>query len=107
MAKYSFIARDVNGIKQTGFEDANSVDELIARLQSRNFIIISISEEGSFTGQEKGTLDRKSKRRLKRYRVTSGDLTIFCRQLATLLGAGVTILKSLDIISNKWPAETI
>jgi type IV pilus assembly protein PilC len=101
MAKYSYIARDVNGIKQTGFEDANSVDELIARLQSRNFIIISISEEGSFTGQEKGTLDRKSKRRLKRYRVTSGDLTIFCRQLATLLGAGVTILKSLDIISKQ------
>ncbi|MFA5287711.1 MAG: type II secretion system F family protein, partial [Candidatus Omnitrophota bacterium] len=34
-------------------------------------------------------------------RITSGDLTLFCRQLATLLGAGVTILRSMNIIAQQ------
>jgi type IV pilus assembly protein PilC len=33
--------------------------------------------------------------------VAGDDLVLFCRQLATLLGAGVTILKSLEIISQQ------
>ena len=45
----------------------------------------------------------KTKKRIrhKHYRISADDLVLFCRQLATLLGAGVTILKSLDIIKQQ------
>ena len=49
----------------------------------------------------------KGKFSLKHNRITSADLTLFCRQLATLLGAGVTILKSLDIISQQVSSKRL
>lgn len=40
----------------------------------------------------------REKTRRRHAKITTADLVIFCRQLATLLGAGVTILKCLDIM---------
>ena len=43
----------------------------------------------------------------KHSRITSGDLTLFCRQLATLLGAGVTILRSMNIIAQQVASKRL
>lgn len=91
------------GKKVRGFEEANGADELITRLQGRNLVVVSVLPEvKEGPGQ---VLDKASEKairlRLRHYRVTSDDLVNFCRQLATLLGAGVTILKSLEIISQQ------
>src|SRR3989338_869104 len=102
MAKFAYIARDRAGNKISNSEEASSQDELISRLQAKDLIVINIlpeSKEGPAVVKPEAIV--KKKVRFRRYRVTTGDLTLFCRQLATLLGAGVTILKSLDIISNQ------
>lgn len=101
MLKFFYIARDKTGNKITGSEDATNQEEVISRLQARDLTVISI-----LTGikEEKGLkaeLAAKAGFKPKHFRITSDDLVLFCRQLATLLGAGVTILKSLDIISKQ------
>ena len=99
MPTFHFIARDHKGTKVTGSEEASSQEEVISRLQSRNLLVISVLSTERIGG--KGGSQGRARIRAKHFRITSEDLVLFCRQLATLLGAGVTILKSLDIISQQ------
>ena len=103
MPKFFYIARDKTGNKVTGVEEAANQDDTITRLQAKNLIVISVIPEAGEGGRVSITPDRVMKQRvtLKHNRITGTELTLFCRQLATLLGAGVTILKSLDIITQQ------
>jgi type IV pilus assembly protein PilC len=101
MSKFTYIARDSKGTKVTGSEEVSSRDELISRLQLKNLVVINIIPE---LKEEAVTVTYQAsdrQRKYRRYGVSGDDLVIFSRQLATLLGAGVTISKSLDIISKQ------
>lgn len=106
MAKFFYIARSKSGKKETGVEDALSQEEAIIRLQAKDLIVINI-----FTEHAEKPLPSeivvKAKFKPKHYRIASDDLVLFCRQLATLLGAGVTILKSLEIISQQVSSKKL
>jgi type IV pilus assembly protein PilC len=106
MDRFFYIVRDAEGKKISGFEEASSQEEAVNRLQARNFIVVSIVAEykDGVTGLGSEVL-AKARLRFRRNRVTTDDLTLFCRQLATLLAAGVSILKSLDIISMQVPSR--
>jgi type IV pilus assembly protein PilC len=102
MTRFYYTARSKSGEKITNSEEANNEDELLIRLQAKDLIVSSIEPEKTETiPQKKGETVKKSDFKAKHNRITSDDLVLFCRQLATLLGAGVTILKSLDIISKQ------
>jgi type II secretory pathway component PulF len=98
--RYFYIARDQAGAKTSGAEDVSSQEELVSRLQQKGLTVLSVTPEQRAQGFN-GAVAAKSRFKPKYYRITSDDLTLFCRQLSTLLGAGVTILKSLDIISQQ------
>jgi type IV pilus assembly protein PilC len=100
MPKFFYIARNKSGDKQTGVEDAATQEEAIIRLQARDLFVVSIFPEEIDRGISPEVI-LKTKFKPKHYRIVRDDLVLFCRQLATLLGAGVTILKSLDIISQQ------
>ncbi len=100
MPKFYYIARNKLGGKISGVEDVNSQDELVNRLQSRDLVIVDIiPEQHEDAAKFKGGLNIKFKP--KHSHVSKDDMVLFSRQLATLLSAGVTILKSLDIISKQ------
>jgi len=101
MPKFAYIARDSKGTKVTGIEEASSADELISRLQLRNLVVVNIIPELKKEAPAATLQASGRQRRYRRYGVTGDDLVIFSRQLSTLLAAGVTILKSLDIISRQ------
>jgi type II secretory pathway component PulF len=101
MPKLFYIVRDKNGKKITGFEEAPSQDELITRLQARDLLVINIFSESKKGEKESYFRKTDKKARPRHYRVTNEDLALFCRQLATLLGAGVTVLRSLETISQQ------
>ena len=101
MPRFFYVARDNTNRKITGSEEAASSDELIDRLQSRQLLVVNLVLESS-KGRTTSKQEISGRHiQLRRYRVTQGDLVLFCRQLATLLEAGVTILRSLDIISKQ------
>lgn len=108
MPKYYYIARNKSGNKLSGSEEAATQDEVISHLQSQDLVVINIAPEASkeaLASSEAGS--GKKKFTPKHSRITEGDLTLFCRQLATLLGAGVTILKSLNIISMQVSSRSL
>ncbi|MFH1678313.1 MAG: type II secretion system F family protein [Candidatus Omnitrophota bacterium] len=102
MPKFYYTAKNRTGEKITGVQECASHDELISRLQSKNLVIIDIKD-----GSSKSQVEYKVKKpkpmliRRQHNRITTNDLCLFCRQLATLLGAGVTILEALVIISKQ------
>ncbi|MDD5165920.1 MAG: type II secretion system F family protein [Candidatus Omnitrophica bacterium] len=102
MPKFFYIVRDAKGNKNMGFEEATSPEELTARLQSKGLVIVNILSD-----VKEGDKGLKSENlgggtfKPRHYRISGDDLVLFCRHLATLLGAGVTILKSLDVISKQ------
>ncbi|MFA5118064.1 MAG: type II secretion system F family protein [Candidatus Omnitrophota bacterium] len=98
MPKYIYTCRDRSGKKVEGAEEAGSHDELVSRLQSKEWIVINIALESKLAVAQKKELAGARK---KHYSFSSEDLVLFCRQIATLLGAGVTILRSLEIISQQ------
>jgi len=100
MSRFVYVVRNKLGNKETGTEDAASSEELISRLQARDLTVINISPESKEKKVSKG-LGAKGTLKRGHYRVKSEDLVLFCRQIATLLSAGVTILKSLDIIARQ------
>lgn len=101
MPRFIYVARDKAGKKVTGTEESPNKEELLTRLQAKDYIIINLELEGTGgkADRQEGPLRSSFKR--KHYGIHGNDLVLFCRQLATLLGAGVTILKSLDIISQQ------
>jgi len=107
MPRFFYIARDKTGKKVTSFDDAVNQEELIRRLQAKDLLVVSVSLKTEETSDlsEKGVRRHKSKHR--HYRITNQDLVIFCRQLATLLAAGVTILKSLEVISEQVASQKL
>jgi type IV pilus assembly protein PilC len=106
MARFFYISRDAEGKKISGFEEAGSQEEAVNRLQARNLIVVNIVAEykEGMAGLGSEVL-AKARLHFRHYRVTTDDVTLFCRQLATLLAAGVSILKSLDIISMQVPSR--
>ena len=110
MPKFFYIARDAAGNKVSNTEEAVNQDELITRLQAKNLIVISATstEEPSVAVNKLITnAGPNVKFRVKHYGISSEDMMLFCRQLATLLGAGVTIFKSLDIISKQIASKKL
>jgi type IV pilus assembly protein PilC len=102
MPYFTYIARSKDGKKVSGSQDATNKDELTTRLQAQDLLIINIQQE-STKKKPSGTSESKIESRFKHRhaRITSHDMVLFCRQLATLLGAGVTILQSLKVISRQ------
>ena len=102
MQKFFYIARDKTGKKIANTEEASTEDDLINTLQARDLLVISVipASLGPLHGSVEA-ISVKIKFKPKHYGIRGDDLVLFCRQLATLLGAGVTILKSLDIISQQ------
>lgn len=103
MAKFYYICRDKNGNKKAGVEEALSQDEAINKLQAAGLIVVSVIQENINPAVEGPGAGKtfKAKFKAKHGKITREDITLFCRQLSTLLGAGVTISMSLDIISKQ------
>lgn len=102
MPNFFYTARDRAGKKISAYEEAASLDDLASKLQAKNLIIISISSPSKeFNKSSAKTEIPASAKKGKHWGIRQSDLVLYCRQLSTLLGAGVTILKALEIIQRQ------
>jgi len=109
MASFLYVARDKMGQKVTGALDASNEEELVVRLQAMELTVVNVfpaSKEGLDTLGPKDKIRTSFKNR-RHSRINNNDLVLFCRQLTTLLSAGVTILKSLDTISKQVSSQKL
>lgn len=90
MAKFKYRAMKADGSKISGDFDGNSRDEVMDMITSNGYYPLMIEEVPESTKIE---LSFKKK-------ATTKDISILCRQLYTMIDAGVSINNSLNILAN-------
>lgn len=108
MPKFYYVARSRSGAKETGAEEALNQEEVVTKIQSKGLVVVNIIPENvEVSGTPRINNLVKVKFKPKHGRVTGEDLMLFCRQLSTLIGAGVTILMSLNIIAKQVSSKKL
>jgi len=97
MPTFTYIARDQQGLAHTGQIDGASDDEVVVLLQHRGLLVTSLSKK-DLAQPSAAVLVRHGGRRMHRG-VTIDDQVLLCQELATLIGAGVPLLRSLEVVS--------
>jgi type IV pilus assembly protein PilC len=108
MADVTYAARDRQGGVQTGHLEAIDEDQLVAMLQHRGLLVSSISRRDLSASPARPLSGRRPpKARRMHQRVTVDDQVLLCQQLATLVDAGVPLLKSLHVVSSQVESQKL
>ncbi|MFH1772458.1 MAG: type II secretion system F family protein [Candidatus Omnitrophota bacterium] len=99
MAKFRYTAKTADARTVKEVESASNKEELISRLRSRGLFIVSLKliKEGKSTSKSGSPSSGRS--RGKRMSLRLNDLVFLARNLSTTLYGGVTLLRSLEILS--------
>lgn len=92
MAMYHYRARDRFGALATGTIEAGGRDAVAAQLDGLGYIPVAIEE------RQPGVVALENITFQSFQRVTPQDLVVFSRQLATLMGAGLSFMAAFDTI---------
>lgn len=106
MPTFTYTARDQEGLVQNGHLDASTEDEVIAVLQHRGLLVTAITQKGAAAVD--GRPGRVSQPGIRTHkRVTVQDQVLLCQQLATLVDAGLPLLKSLEVVSSQTESHVL
>jgi len=97
---YKYRAVDVNGYKVTGELTAKSSQEVIDLLHERDCRPINIEEKVK-TAKELGQIE------ISPIKVKTKELTVFCRQLSTMLRAGLALDKAMRLLIGQTSHKTL
>jgi type IV pilus assembly protein PilC len=119
MAKFDYVALDSRGQETRGSIDAGSPGEASAALRKNGLFATSVTASGKSSGAAPAAAAKggaapktgsKKKGGLKLFAKTSVDsklLMIFTRQLATLIDAGLPLLKGLEVLGKQEKDEVL
>src|SRR5690349_3833040 len=111
--RYEYIALDARGQESRGIIEASNQNDAVGQLRQAGYFPTNVVEEG------KGALPKQSKQQKKamaaatapkgkggpglfsRKTISSKVLMIFTRQLATLIDAGLPLLRGLDVLAKQ------
>ncbi len=111
MANFQYTALDAKGEQVNGVIPANSESEAIQQLRSKGLYPTQIQEEGKDRKSKASVSAPKGKAKAKVKsskghlggKVKPKNLMIFTRQLATLIDAGLPLLRSLTVLEKQEP----
>ena len=93
MATYAYTVRDAAGTMRNGTSEAENPDVLARRLREQGFVI---SEIKAAKAKKAGGNWFQN---LQKIKLT--ELSIFCRQFSTMIDAGVSLVRCLDVLSQQ------
>ncbi len=107
MADFKYSAKNAGGSTVEGSISAESKAAAVSELRKKNLIILSLDEERArrmpFRSRKAapsgGSVGDSTK--AVRVRVKKPELVIFTRQLATMVGAGLSLLESLEVLGHQ------
>lgn len=101
MPQFEYLVKDTQGNDQTGVEEAVDTNAMVEFLRKQGYLIVRINEVSPrkffSISIKKGAPSIGG----KRGRIGIDDLVIFSRQLSTLVGAGVPLLESLQVLTEQ------
>src|SRR5438132_10206803 len=114
MPRFTYIALDSRGQESTGLVEAASTNEAIGQLRQAGYFPTNVYEEGKGGGRDGKAAKRaakaaraqpREKRKgivlFQRRKVKPKILMIFTRQLATLIDAGLPLLRGLNVLAKQ------
>jgi type IV pilus assembly protein PilC len=98
MAQFNYKAVDKAGKARKGTVDAVDRDKALDKLKSEGLSVTEIKDagEGSRGGFQLG-----------KKKVKSRDLSIICKQMVSILNAGVTVITALEMLSEQMDNKTL
>ena len=104
MPKYSYIVKDKDGKTHKNIVDSANKEVLIHHLQEQEYFIVSITPL-TYKPPVKKKAAKKKAKVFRRKKVKLQDLLVFARQLATMLEAGVPLIRSLMVIETQVESQ--
>ncbi|MEY2579637.1 MAG: type pilus assembly protein PilC, partial [Verrucomicrobiota bacterium] len=114
MPRFTYVALDGRGQESTGLVDAGSTNDAIGELRRAGYFPTHVYEEGAAAAVTTKTARKKSKAPraerktgsknivlFQRKTVKPKVLMIFTRQLATLIDAGLPLLRGLNVLAKQ------
>lgn len=94
---YKYKAVNTNGEIIEGFFESQTESEVLSMLKNEEYIPVSIEKD----------IEKTSSIELFKSKVKKKDLAIFCRQFYTMVDAGISIIRCLDILSAQSENKTL
>lgn len=104
MPTFSYIVKDRHGKTFAKEVDIDSKGALIEKLQNQKFFIVSIKEIKK-RGEKSRYVVAQRQRKFTHKGVKLDDLLTFSHQLATMMEAGVTLIRTLSVIQTQIESE--
>jgi len=113
MPRFEYTALDARGAESNGVVDAATQNDVVSQLRQQGFFPTSVLPEGqgkkvvkAGKGASKVAVQTKTAQKggftlLQRKTVPTKTLMIFTRQLATLIDAGLPLLKGLNVLAKQ------
>jgi type IV pilus assembly protein PilC len=115
MPRFTYVALDARGQESTGLVDAVSTNDAIGELRRAGYFPTHVYEEGATAAvttkiaRQKKTKEPRTERKagsknivlFQRKTVKPKVLMIFTRQLATLIDAGLPLLRGLNVLAKQ------
>jgi type IV pilus assembly protein PilC len=98
LAGFNYVVIDKAGKEKKGSIQADSQAEAKDKLKSDGFTVISVSKSNALNQEISISIGGSVKPR---------DLSLFCRQFISMVNAGVTILDTLDMLSEQTENKTM
>ena len=102
MPEYKYSAIDRNGAQTSGKIDAASDEQARQKLMARGLMVTTLASDG---GAAKSVVASSSAPKKSRFsfgaKVSDEEVTIMTRQLATLIVAGLPLLRALELIHKQ------
>ena len=112
MPRFEYTALDARGTESRGVVDASSQSDVVSQLREQGFFPTTVVPEGQGPKPAKGKVDAKAVGAAKaapkkgfvlfqKKTIKSKTLMVFTRQLATLIDAGLPLLKGLGVLAKQ------
>lgn len=106
MAKFDYVALDAKGTETSGMLEADNTVGAVNQLKEQGFFPTSVVEVGKAKKKRKGAVVKGKGLNIELSflgggKVKSKVLTAFTRQLATLIDAGLPLLRGLMVLENQ------
>ena len=101
MAQFQYTAMDSRGKESKGTIDANSEQEAVDQLKGQGLFPTDITQIGGGSGAKKKKKKKMGQITLGTPKISKKALTTFTRQLATLLDAGLPLVRGLRTLERQ------
>ncbi|HEY3373847.1 MAG TPA: type II secretion system F family protein [Candidatus Aquicultor sp.] len=95
---YTYRVRDFKGNQLSGKIEGDNATMVSAKLRQMGYIVIDLKEQG--IAQKEITLPFGNRVKLK-------DLTVFSRQFATMINAGLSLTRCLSVLSDQTESKAL